>query len=201
MHEHSTDFIPVQGPEQENFTVGFTKFANADNKPLSKRIYLNDGKVEKETQGSMRRGEAFAMSVSSCAEMAAVLDGLKSHEILTLGTIKHRQVNVITKPEYAKLLKDRPERSHEFIARSQEHVVFEEGKPAWMLLDIDRKGMPAGIADRIDAAGGVWPLLKQVFPGLDGIGYIERPSTSSGIYHGLNRTEYPGSGGTIFISG
>jgi hypothetical protein len=191
----NTTRIPVQAQEQENFTVGFTKFANAENRPLSKRIYLQDGKVEKESQGAMNRGEAFAISVSSCTEMAAILDGLKSHEILTLGTIKYQQVNVITKPEYAKLLKDKPERCNEFIARSQEHVVFEEGKPSWMLLDIDRKGMPAGVADRIDAAGGVWQLLKQVFPALEPSGYIERPSTSSGIYHGLDRTEYPGSGG------
>jgi hypothetical protein len=199
----STSRIPVQAQsenlEKENCSVSFTKFANADNRPLSKGIYLKDGDVEKESQGSMRRGEAFAMSVSTCAEMATVLDGLKSHEILTLGTIKHRQVNVITKSEYAKLLEDNPERSHEFIARSKEHVVFEQGKPSWMLLDIDRKGMPPAVADRIDAAGGVWRLLKQVFPALDGVGYIERASTSSGIYHGLNRTEYPGSGGSIFI--
>jgi hypothetical protein len=195
MHEDSTDFIQVQGPSEENFTVSFTKFANAENKPLSKKIFLRDGKVEKESQGSMRPGEAFAMSVSSCTEMAAILDGLKSHEILTLGTIKHKQVNVITKPEYARLLKEKPERSDEFIARSQEHVVFEEGKPSWMLLDIDRKGMPAGIANRIDAAGGVWSLINQTFLGLNGVGYIERPSTSSGIYHGFDRTEYPSSGG------
>ena len=193
--QNSTDFVPVQELPQTIFSVGLTKFANAENRPLSKRIYLKDGKVEKESQGAMNRGEAFAMSVSSCTEMAAILDGLKSHEILTLGTIKHQQVNVITKPEYAKLLMDKPERCNEFIARSQEHVVFEDGKPSWMLLDIDRKGMPAGVADRIDAAGGIWPLLKQVFPALDGVGYIERPSTSSGIYHGLNKTEYPSSGG------
>jgi hypothetical protein len=63
-----------------------------------------------------------------------------------------------------------------------------------MLLDVDRKGVPQAVADRIDAAGGVVSLLTEVFPGLMKAARIERASTSAGISNTATGQTFAGSG-------
>ena len=51
-----------------------------------------------------------------------------------------------------------------------------------MLIDFDTKGMPAEVAARIEAVGGVWSALTTVAPGLKDAARVSRASTSSGLF-------------------
>jgi hypothetical protein len=64
-----------------------------------------------------------------------------------------------------------------------------------MLLDIDFKGMPPAIKERIEAAGGVVALLSELFPGLMRAARVERASTSAGISNTATGETFAGKGG------
>ena len=81
------------------------------------------------------------------------------------------------------------------IARSLDFLEFKPAAPAFMLLDIDRKGMPQAVADRIDVAGGVVQLLTELFPALMKGARVERASTSAGIVNTASGETFARSGG------
>ena len=123
--------------------------------------------------------------------LADLIDNMAPNEALSLGRLvsgvgESAPVTTVSR------LKSAPEGT---IARSQDFLEFMENTPAFMLLDIDRKGMPPAVADRIKAAGGVVPLLTDLFPALMKGARVERASTSAGISNTSNGQAFAGSGG------
>ena len=140
----------------------------------------------------MSSGMAKRMSLPDGAQtLADLIEKMAPNEALSLGRLvssvgKSAPVTTVSR------LKSAPVGA---IARSRDFLEFMPDAPAFMLLDIDRKGMPQAVVDRIDAAGGVVPLLTELFPELMKAARVERASTSAGISNTATGQAFAGSGG------
>ena len=140
----------------------------------------------------MSSGEAKRMPLPDGAQaLADLIDNMAPNEALSLGRLapgvgESAPVTTVSR------LRSGPEGT---IARSRDFLEFLPGAPAFMLLDVDRKGMPQEVADRINAAGGVVSLLAELFPGLMKAARVERASTSAGIFNTATGQTFAGSGG------
>ena len=140
----------------------------------------------------MSSGEAKRMPLPDGAQaLADLIDNMAPNEALSLGRLvsgvaESAPVTTVSR------LRSAPEGT---IARSRDFLEFMPDAPAFMLLDIDRKGMPQAVADRINAAGGVVPLLTELFPELMKAARVERASTSAGIFNTATGQAFAGSGG------
>jgi hypothetical protein len=83
----------------------------------------------------------------------------------------------------------------DFISRTADYIAYRSGQPALALIDVDTKGMPAGVRDKIEAAGGMMAAIAAVMPELDMCGRVVRRSTSTGIYRDDTDEHFPGSEG------
>jgi hypothetical protein len=180
----------------------FTKLArpgDPDGALLSKRIALGpDGRPT--SDGSpcrMASGTTLTVAAPDSCALSLVIEKMRACDALALGSIGNAngtRVNVITAAAQAKLSSSQSGKGT--IARTREHVAFRPGQPAWALLDYDSKGMPARIQGRLEAAGGFWPGLLAVVPGLARAARVSRASTSAGLSHSRTGERYPGSGGS-----
>ena len=123
--------------------------------------------------------------------LADLISNMAPNEALSLGRLvsgvgESASVTTVSR------LRSAPEGT---IARSRDFLEFMPDTPAFMLLDIDRKGMPQAVAERINAAGGVVPLLTELFPALMKGARVERASTSAGIFNTATGQAFAGSGG------
>ncbi|MGA9600025.1 MAG: hypothetical protein WBS22_07210, partial [Methylocystis sp.] len=123
--------------------------------------------------------------------LANLIEKMAPNEALSLGRLAPN-VGESAPGTRVRSLKSAPESA---IARSRDFLEFIPGAPAFMLLDVDRKGMPPVVADRINAAGGVVQLLTELFPGLMKAARVERASTSAGISNRATGQAFAGSGG------
>ena len=185
-------------------SMAITIFQKADNGLLSKSISLGDDGQPK-SDGSaclMFRGSARGVEVAGAVELAAIINGLKSSEAISLGVIDDAKtgstpgnpVNVVT----ARKL---PAPRDGVIARTTEYLVFQSQCPGFMLLDYDVKGMPAAVFNALNAAGGIWDALVETCPGLKESGRVQRASTSAGLFNAETDERFLGSGGLhIYIA-
>jgi DNA polymerase bacteriophage-type len=167
-----------------------TVFTRTDG-PLTKRIHLDDaGRVISDGGACrMARGRAQRVRIGSMSELAALITSLRSNDALALGALRTdlpEEVEVVTAN---KLNGPGP------IARTTEFLPFRSGMPALVLFDFDRKGMPADVAARVEAAGGFWGALVSILPGLRGAPHLIRRSTSAGLYRADTGERFPDSGG------
>jgi hypothetical protein len=65
------------------------------------------------------------------------------------------------------------------IARMKDFLIFIGA--GYILFDIDTKGMPQPVRDRVSALGGAWPTIVDAVPKLGGAARVVRKSSSSGI--------------------
>jgi hypothetical protein len=161
---------------------------------LSKRISLNNaGKINSDgSQCRMRQGEARRVKLNGVASLAKLIETMPSHEALALGRMRSHlpdPVRVVLKRDLDGTT------ATDTIARSGDHLHFVPGKPAYMLLDHDGKGMPPEIATKLKEAGGLWSALVQVIPALAGAAYVRRASTSAGLFNRDTNTWLRGSKG------
>jgi hypothetical protein len=159
---------------------------------LTKRIKLaNDGSLDVTPRTAMSRGTARRVAIASVYDLAEVIEGLADNEAVTLGCLRDElpdQVKVVTK--------DKLNGGANVIARTSEHVIYREGKPALVLLDYDTKGKPDSIT--VDE---FWQALLKVLPGLRKAAHVVRRSTSSGIFRSDNGEKLPGSSGVhIYVA-
>ncbi len=166
---------------------------------LSKRISLRAGKVNADGGGCrMSRGVARRVKLNGVATLAELIESMRSVEALALGRLHDSlpdQVQVIPKRDLDEATPT------DTIARTGEYLHFAAERPAYMLLDHDRKGMPQEIASKLQQAGGLWAALVQVLPALAGAAYVRRASTSAGLYNRNTRKWLPGSKGEhIYIA-
>jgi len=132
----------------------------------------------------MQAGTAVTTPAPDAATLAWKIDTLSPAEAVVLGSIKNvvggQTVNVITANVLMQL--DTGQR-HGVIARTRDHIEFLPGEPAWMLLDYDVKGAPTPVTSALAVAGGVFPALLTVAPGLQRAARVARVSTSTGLFN------------------
>ena len=167
---------------------------------LSKRIALGPDGAPHADGGPCRmaNGLACMADAPNAAALAWIIDGLRSCDALALGSIiggngAGTTMNVVTAAALAKLTPD--QRGNNVIARTREFIVYAVGAPGWLLADHDQKGMPSEVARRIEAAGGLWPALLAVAPGLAKAARVVRASTSTGLFRQDTGQHYLSSGG------
>ena len=176
-----------------------TVFEKSDG-PLTKRIALRDGKIETDSSACcMTKGFAHRVQIHSMQELASLINNLKPNQAYALGCLKDglpERVPVVTRDKL------NGAKDPSVIARTLDHLVFKEGGPGLVLLDIDVKGMPDTVKHRIEECGDIWGALCEVLPALETVAYVERASTSSGLRNKETSETFPGSGGShIVISG
>ncbi len=167
-------------------------FCKADG-PLSKSIALgDDGQPHSNADDCrMSHGTAMNFGFQNLTELADHINDLDSVHALSLGTIDGQDDN-----ELVRLVTEARLTAYgDAIARTKEYFAFEEGEPGLLLIDFDKKGISPEILERIEAAGGLWAVLCEVFPDLIQAGYIRRASTSAGLYNSETGEKFPGSGG------
>jgi len=165
---------------------------------LTKRIALNvDGKpVSDGSACRMQAGTAVTTSAPDAATFAWKTDALSCAEAVVLGSIKNvvggQTVDVVTANVLRQL--DMAQRDG-VIARTRDHIEFPPGEPAWMLLDTDLKGAPLPVTSALAVAGGVFPALLAVAPGLKRAARVTRASTSAGLFNSTTNERFDGLGG------
>jgi hypothetical protein len=165
----------------------------------TKRIALEQDQIISDGSAcAISRGRASRLRVGERAGKSAlavfdeVVAGMTSDQALSLGRLSGEigeHATVVTE----RRRKEQPQPG--VISRTQEFLWYAPGEPALMLIDFDRKGMPAAIEKRLDEVGGAWNALARVIPGLVGAGRISRASTSAGIYNADTGQRFSGSGG------
>ena len=171
----------------------------ADSALLSKRISLSaEGKpVSDGSACRMQAGTAVVARAADAGSLAWLIEGMLPCNALALGSIvggNGATMNVVTAAALAKL--PAAQRGNTTIARTREFITFRAGAPAWMLLDYDLKGMPAHVAAKLDATGGLWRALLGVAPGLARAARVVRASTSAGLSRSDTGERFPSSGGS-----
>ena len=122
-------------------------------------------------------GTAERLPLTRAGDLAEVIKGLQSNQAISLGRLRSNllsSVAIVTKANLPT--------SPDSIARTSEFIGYGKGVPALASLDIDTKGMPPEMRERIKAAGGYWPALRGIISELKTCAYIQRSSTSSWIY-------------------
>ena len=164
---------------------------------LTKRLELRDGKiVNDDSDCFMVRGTAHRAKIDSVHALADLINKFRSNQAYALGRLKDGVKDgaaVVT----AKEIKDAGDLS--VIARTMKYLVFKEGEPGFVLLDIDLKGMPETVKRSIEGCGGPWGALCKAFPELKTIARVERASTSSGLRNSKTGETFPGSGGLHIV--
>jgi hypothetical protein len=67
------------------------------------------------------------------------------------------------------------------VTRSGNNIRYEQGKPAFVLVDFDDVGMPQEVREKLAKMGGFIPALEQICPNFNTSGYVCRRSTSTVI--------------------
>ena len=128
----------------------------------------------------MHRGEAQRVLVSCLKDFAYIISHLGHPEAIALGALSAElpdRVSVVTKNRLAA----ESRQADDTIARTADHISYVDGKPALALIDIDTKGMPSSVKEKIVALGGFWAGLVSIIPALAHTGRVVRASTSSAL--------------------
>jgi hypothetical protein len=160
---------------------------------MTKTIRLGEnGRVEADgAAGWMSSGSAARAryeGTAPAAWLAGLLDAMPSHRALAIGRLRDgldERVAVVVKGR---------EDGRTTVARTRDHLAFADG-PGPLLLDHDRKGMPAAVAGQLAAVGGFEGALAQLIPGYDALARVARASTSAGLHRTDTGERFPGSGG------
>jgi hypothetical protein len=171
----------------------FTK----DGGPLTKEISLDpDGKLVSDGSACvMSHGWARRVPLNSPQELADLTANLASHDAIALGPLRSNlpdAVEVVTKSKLGGATRS------DVIARMQDFLSFRPGAPAFTLIDVDIKGMPADVRERIALLGGYWAALVKVLPELATVAHVARRSTSAGLFNTGTGETIHGSGGVHF---
>ena len=167
---------------------------------MTKTIKLGpDGKPSPDgSPCRMWRGEARVYDLMEVHELALLIGKCSAQQALAFGSIKPEFLNgvghvqVVTKTAAASPTPG-------VIARTKKHLWFPPGEDGAMIVDHDRKGMPANVETKI-AGRGLWDVLIEVAPGLAQAGRVERASTSAGLTNTVTGERFPGSGGVhLFV--
>ena len=166
--------------------VKFTKTGG----PLTKRISLApDGTLVSDGSACvMTRGTAERVKIADIDELATLIGSLHPSQAIALGALRDGlpdEVRIVTKKKL--------NGQANTIARTRDEILYRENCQALVLLDFDRGGMPADIADRLK--NGFWAVLMEVVPDLRHAARLIRASTSAGLFNSDTGESLGGSGG------
>ena len=143
----------------------------------------------------MWRGEARVYDLMDVHELALLIDKCSTQQALAFGSIKPEFLNgggpvqVVKKDALASPTPG-------VIARTKKHLWFPPGEDGAMVVDHDRKGMPANVETKM-AGRGLWDVLIEVAPGLAQAGRVERASTSAGLMNTATGECFPAAAGCM----
>jgi hypothetical protein len=128
------------------------------NPVMSKRIFLDEqGKVCSDgSQCLMAQGTATRAAAETAADLAKHIMACGTEQAIALGALRADLANLAKITTLAKL-KD----NLGAITRFRDFIDYRPGAPAWALIDFDTKGMPLDVAASIEAAGGMWNVLRR----------------------------------------
>jgi hypothetical protein len=166
---------------------------------LTKRISLApDGSLLSDgSECIMSVGKAWRAKFDTLHKFAGCITSLEPHEAIALGALHQDlpdEVNVVTKSRLG--LMNGAAAANNLIARTGDYIFYRPEQSALVLIDIDCKGMPAAVRDRIKAVGGFWAALVAVIPEFAGTARVVRRSTSTGISNADTGEQLPGSNGS-----
>ncbi len=144
---------------------------SSDHGPIVKQFSYVDGEVHAEQWAQVSRGKAKTVALKGPEELLRIITSLKSNEALSLGRL---QEVGRTYPLTSEGLRREGE-----ISRTKSFLFHHEG-PAWMLLDVDVKGLPPHILEKINNRN-LYDVIVGVVPELACAPTLVRPSSSAGI--------------------
>ena len=162
--------------------IELTAIASATG-PLTKRISLSDtGTLISDGSACvMGRGQAKRVRLGGIHEFAILIRGLDPNQAIALGALRSDLPDAVDVTTQIKLSALNGSAPAGLIARTAEHIAYRPGEPALALIDIDTKGMPTAVVERIREQGGYWAALVSVSPALADVARAVRTSTSSGL--------------------
>jgi hypothetical protein len=167
-----------------------TVFEKSDG-PLSKHLALRDGKIVNDSSACfLAHGSAHRVKIYNMKGFADLINDFGQNQAYALGCLKDGVPDSAT-VVVADELND--EGGLSVIARTKKYLVFKEGEPGFVLLDIDVKGMPDTVKRCIEECGDIWGALCEVLPVLENVACVERASTSSGLRNKETGEIFPGS--------
>jgi len=187
----AADIAMTANPTHQSIEITvFTKTGG----PLTKRIMLAaDGSLHSDGSACvMSRGAACRVRFDDLDAFANYIPRLASNKAIALGALRPDlpdDVEIITK------IKLNGTAQPGIIARTGDHIVYRLDQPALALIDVDTKGMPAAVRNRIKALDGFVPALESVLPELAMAGNAVRKSTSTGISRTDTGARMSGSNG------
>ena len=156
---------------------------------LTKRIKLaKDGSLERDgSECKMTVGSACRAPIADVHALAAKIAKLRPYQAIALGALRDGlpdKVKIVTKKKL--------NGQANTIARTRGEIVYREKRPAFVLLDFDRDGMPKEVADHVK---DFWAVLMEVVPDLRHAARLIRASTSAGLFNSDSGEHLTGSGG------
>ena len=145
----------------------------SDEEALTKRFFLNNGAIEKQSLATLYAGRAETRAAPTVQALSEILDGLTHRQALSSGRLKTADRAKVT-------THDKVAARPGYVARSLEHFAFDQA-PGWLLWDFDNKQMPQDVAARIEALGGPLEALFHIWPEAREAAYLVRPSSSGGV--------------------
>jgi hypothetical protein len=170
--------------------------------PLTKQISLSeDGTLISDGSACvMTSGHARRRKIIGLANFASFISDLNSNQALALGSLRDELTDIVKVVPKRKLRRAKPGGKYDLISRTTEYLEYRAGSPTLVLIDIDTKGMPQAVRDRVAELGGYVPALISVLPAMATAGYVIRSSTSSGLRRADTGKPIPGSDGVhIFV--
>lgn len=170
--------------------------------PLTKELSLApDGKLRSDGSACvMSEGRARRAICATLTDFAREITGLRSDEAIALGALRDdlpTEVRITTKGQITDLNGSVP---IDLIARTGDYFSYRSESAALALIDIDTKGIPPSVIDRIKEVGGYWNALTTVIPAMTNSGRVLRRSTSTGIFREDSGEYLQGSDGThVFL--
>ena len=174
----------IMSPLPSSSGIELTKFVKTDgtrSAVLTKIAYVDTTTGQIKIDGSdcrMTYGRAHRLLVPSVQALAEAINSLQSNEAIAIGALKEGVADGARVVIKCKLPK--PEQA-DIIARTKDFVIFPSYSAGYMLFDVDTKGMPQPVRDRVKALGGAWSAIVDAAPKLAGAARVIRKSSSSGI--------------------
>jgi len=167
-----------------------------DNGPLSKYIRLGeDGQpISDGSACKMSSGKGERLKCASLHAFAEVIHTMRSDQAIALGCLRPDladEVYVVTQTQ----LNKNDFAGHGIIARTADYICYRPGQQGVGLIDVDTKGMPDLVKERVYEKGGYWNVLVEVLPALEMCGHVVRSSTSSGLSNSETGEAVAGSQG------
>ena len=159
------------------------------NRLLTKTYQLTkDGRIEKDQNriatGFGRMARVTLARDKPLESLARVLLASSSYQAFMPGQLpgKAAMRRMIVKPRYDALpAADRDLAGDGPLYRGKLCISYTAGKPALLVIDYDAKDLPAALRDTIEKAGGLRAVLAAIDPQWMSVGFVERPSVSTGI--------------------